>query len=148
MPEFPRSIRIVIADDHLIFRDGLRRLLDLELGLSVVGETGSGDEAIPVVTAAEPDVLLLDLAMPRRSGWSVLQALAGAAPAVRPIVLSTDVDHAGAVRALQLGARAVILKEGATGTLCACIRGVMRGEYWVGRQRVTGVRSLLRSYQP
>jgi DNA-binding NarL/FixJ family response regulator len=139
MPEPSRAIRIVIADDHPIFRDGLRRLLGVESGLAVVGEAGTGGEAMRAVVAVRPDVLLLDLAMPRGSGWDVLQALVGTKLAVRPVVLTAEIDHEKTVRALQLGARGVVAKEAATQTLYACIRGVMRGEYWVGRQRVTEV---------
>src|SRR5208283_4192302 len=69
------SVRIVIADDHTIFRDGLRRLLEVEPGLEVVGEAADGAEAVSQTRALTPDILLLDLAMPRVPGMEVLREL-------------------------------------------------------------------------
>ena len=136
MPEPARPVRIVIADDHPIFRDGLRRLIDVEPGFAVVGEAGNGGEALRAVMALRPDLLLLDLSMPGGSGWDVLQALSSIQLAVRRIVLTAEIDHEQTVRALQLGVGGVMLKGSATETLYACIRGVMRGEHWIGRERV------------
>jgi len=99
-------IRIVIADDHAIFRDGLRRLLEAEERFELIGEASDGVEAIELVNRLQPDVLLLDLAMPRRSGLEALAEVIRGKPTVRVIILSAAVDRADIIKALQLGAAA------------------------------------------
>jgi two-component system nitrate/nitrite response regulator NarL len=128
-------IRIVIADDHPIFRDGLRRLLESEGEMKVVGEACDGREAVKLATEIKPDILLLDLAMPHHTGLDALRDLntnAGAAVAVRIILLTAAVEKKQVVEALQLGARGVVLKDSATQLLLKSIHAVMAGEYWVG----------------
>src|SRR5712664_2013852 len=131
-----RSIRIVIADDHPIFRDGLRRLLEAEPDMKVVGEACDGREAVKLATEIKPDILLLDLAMPHHTGLDALRDLntnTSAAGAVRIILLTAAVEKKQVVEALQLGARGVVLKDSATQLLLKAIHAVMSGEYWVGR---------------
>src|SRR5512132_2325488 len=124
-----QTIRIVIADDHAILRDGLKRLLEAEHGFEVVGEAASGLEAIQVVRAHAPDVLLLDLTMPDGSGLDVLRTLNESRAAVRTILLTAGVEREQIVEALQLGARGLVLKHSATPVLHRCIRAVAAGEY-------------------
>ncbi len=130
-----QTIRIVTADDHPIFRDGLRRLLEAEPGFTVVGEAGSGREAIEMVARHAPDVLLLDLAMPDGTGLDVLRAI-GTTSRARVVLLTAAADRAETVEALQLGARGLVLKHSATPLLHKCIRAVVAGEYWFGRDCV------------
>jgi two-component system, NarL family, nitrate/nitrite response regulator NarL len=144
MPDDSRPIRVVIADDHPIFRDGLRRLLEAEPGFAVVGEAGNGAQAVAQATALRPDILLLDLAMPNGNGLQALQDLGDAGLPVRPVLLTAEIDSADTVRALRLGARGVILKESATQQLYRCLRAVMSGEYWVGHERVRDIVQQLR----
>ncbi len=143
-------IRIVIADDHPIFRDGLRRLLESEGDMKVVGEACDGREAVKLATEIKPDILLLDLAMPHHTGLDALRDLntntsSGAAGAVRIILLTAAVEKKQVVEALQLGARGVVLKDSATQLLLKSIHAVMGGEYWVGRDSVSNLVQYLRN---
>jgi two-component system nitrate/nitrite response regulator NarL len=136
-------IRILIADDHGIFRDGLRRLLEAEPGLCVVGEAADGADAVALVTQLRPDILLLDLAMPRLPGMEVLRELAAGKQPVRTILLTASVERPQILEALQLGARGVVLKESATLVLLKSIAAVMAGSYWVGRESVPDLKELV-----
>jgi two-component system, NarL family, nitrate/nitrite response regulator NarL len=146
MRALPRPIRIVIADDHPIFRDGLRRLLEAESDLKVLGEASNGAEAVRIVRQLRPDILLLDLAMPKHPGLEALRDLSspGNASQVRVIVLTAAAEKGQIVEALQLGARAVVLKDSATQMLLKAIHSVMAGEYWVGREIVSNLVQYLR----
>src|SRR5512136_1039598 len=95
------TVRIVIADDHPIFRDALRTLLEAEPGFSVVGEAADGDEALKLVAELTPDILLLDLAMPRLCGLEVLSQLALVHSPVRVIIVAASIRQDQTVRALQ-----------------------------------------------
>jgi len=140
-------VRIVIADDHPIFRDGLRRLLESEGDLKVVGEACDGLEAVKQANEIRPDILLLDQAMPHRTGLDALRELsvgAGGPTSVRIILLTAAVEKKQIVEALQLGARGVVMKDSATQLLLKSIHAVMAGEYWVGRESVSNLVQYLR----
>jgi two-component system, NarL family, nitrate/nitrite response regulator NarL len=139
-----RPIRIVTIDDHPIFRDGLRRLLETEPGLEVVAEGGSGADALRLVEALAPDILLLDLALPDMSGLDVLRRLNANISRVRVVLLTASADKQQVTDALLLGARGLVMKESATPLLYKCIRSVMAGEYWLGRARLPDVVDALR----
>jgi len=138
------SVRIVIADDHPIFRDALRTLLEAEPGFTVVGEAADGDEALKLVVGLSPDILLLDLAMPRLSGLEVLSQLAVARNPVRSIILTASIAQEQSVRALQLGARGVVVKELETDLLYKAIRSVMAGSYWIGHEAMGDLVQMVR----
>ena len=131
-----KRITIAIVDDHAIFRDGLRKLLEAEGSFELVGEASDGVEAIELVRSLMPDVLLLDLNMPRLGGLDALSEVIKATPAVRAIILAASVDRREIVRALRLGARGIVLKSAATQLLYKCIQAVVAGEVWVGRESV------------
>lgn len=141
----PPPVRILIADDHALFRDGLRRLLQAEPGFEVVGEASDGEALLPLARQTRPDILLLDLSMPRQDGMDVLRALSTADIPVRTLLLTASIDKSQIVRALKLGAYGVILKESTTQRLFDSIRCVMAGQYWVGRESVSDLVRALRS---
>jgi DNA-binding NarL/FixJ family response regulator len=147
MDKNPPSIRILIADDHPIFRDGLRRLLETEPGLKVIGEAADGADAIKLARQLRPELLLLDLAMPRMPGLEALKELTsgGGSGPLRIILLTAAAEKHQIVEALQLGARGVVLKDSATQLLMRAIRTVMAGEYWVGREPVSNLVQYLRT---
>lgn len=147
MPQ-AEQVRIVIADDHPIFRRGLTSLLDAEPGFLVVGEAGTGDEAVRMSRALRPDVLLLDLAMPGPglSGMDALRELATASLPVRSILLTASIEKPEILLALQLGAAGVVLKSSPPELLLKSIRSVLAGQHWIGRDSVSDLVQALRTY--
>ena len=143
----PKPIRILIADDHPIVRDGLKRLLHLQEGFTVVGEAADGIEAVRRTEELKPDVLLLDLTMPRLDGLGVLKALAGAPWEPRCVLLTAAIEREETVQALRLGAHGIVLKESVTELLYQCIRAVMNGDFWVGHERISDLLQTLRELE-
>ncbi len=147
MTESTQAIRILIADDHTIFRDGLKSLLTGEPEFQVVGEASNGDEALKLVKQLLPDILLLDHLMPKISGMEVLQALSELHSKVRTIVLSGVLEGDEISKVFELGAHGVVLKDSATNMLFKSIRAVMAGQYWLGRQSVSNLVETLKQYR-
>ena len=136
-------IGILIADDHAVFRYGLRTLLESEPGLKVLGEAVDGSEVVRLTSLLKPTVLMLDIAMPRLTGIEVLRELASAHDPVRTIILTAAIEKKQIVEALQLGARGILLKDTAIALVTRCIERVMAGEYWVGHQAVLSLEDYL-----
>jgi len=116
------------VDDHPIFRDALHRLLSLEPDFEVVAEATDGDEVIEALQNHQPDILLLDLMMPRLDGLSVLQRLRSYHFKTKTIVLTASEDQAQYTLAIKYGAAGIVAKKEATGLLVKSIRKVQRGE--------------------
>ncbi len=122
------KIRIAIADDHPVFRDAVRALLSLEPDLEIVAEAKDGDEAINVVKQENPDILLLDLLMPRLDGLSALQRIRSEGLGTKVIILTVSEDETSHVLAMKYGAAGIVRKSMATNFLVEGIRRVQQGE--------------------
>jgi two-component system, NarL family, nitrate/nitrite response regulator NarL len=125
------KIRIVIADDHPIFRDGLCKLLALEEDFEVVAQASDGRQVLDVIQQTEPDILLLDLKMPGLDGLATLQRLQSSKSKTRVIVLTASDDKNEFVQAMKLGTSGIVLKQTATELLIKSIRKVHAGEIWL-----------------
>ncbi len=124
-------IRVLMADDHAIFRDGVRKLLEDEDDISIVGEAANGNECVHMMAKVRPDILLLDLNMPDKGGLTVLEELNFDSLPTQVIVLTATEDDREAVRAMRLGARGIVLKQSASDLLVKSIRRVHGGEIWL-----------------
>jgi len=122
---------IVLADDHQVVRQGLRRLLEAERGLTVVGETGDGLGVADLVERMRPDVLVLDLMMPGLSGLDVTHQVVKRSPATRVVVLSMYASDAYVLEALRNGARGYVLKDATAAELVRAIRSVLAGRRYL-----------------
>jgi NarL family two-component system response regulator LiaR len=120
-------IRVVIADDHQVVRDGLAFLLGQEPDIDVVHQAADGKAALDAVRALRPDVLLLDLFMPQLSGVDVLDSLKAESAATAAVVLTSSSDHEDVVKALRSGALSYVLKSAPVGDIVAAVRDATRG---------------------
>ena len=127
-------IRVVIADDHTILREGLKQLLHAAPDLEVVGEAGDGHEVVRAVREIEFDVLLLDMSMPGRSGMELIRQVKSEKPKLRILVLSMHEEHQYAVRAIRAGASGYLTKESAATLLVAAIRKVGAGGAFISAE--------------
>jgi len=133
------TVRIVIADDHPIVRDGLKKLLLLEDDFEIVGEAGDGREVLSKVQEVDPDVLLLDLRMPNLDGLAALQALQQTNKRTRVIVLTASEDKNEFVQAMKLGCSGIVLKQTAPDLIVKSIRKVNSGEIWLDSHTTAAV---------
>ncbi len=140
--------RILIADDHPVFRQGLISVFRNEREFTVVGEAPDGQQALKMIPSLHPDVLLLDLVMPGLTGLDTLRELSNSPTPVRTILLTAAIAKEQIVQALQLGARAIVLKDAPTDVLVSSIRAVMEGQFWIGQKKVPDFLEALRAYVP
>ncbi|MGB9632300.1 MAG: response regulator [Chloroflexaceae bacterium] len=124
-------IRVFIADDHPIVREGMRSLIGYQMDMTLVGEADDGSQVLPQVATLTPDVVLIDLRMPRLGGLDVLRRLQEQAPAPACLVLSSYDEPAYVLAAIEAGARGYLLKHSAYGAILDAIRAVTRGEHVV-----------------
>ena len=133
------SIRLVIADDHPLILIGLENLFHLEPDVEVLARCRDGEETLQAVYQHRPDILILDIRMPRKDGLAVLQELHEGKLPTRVVVLTAELCENDALRLLRLGVSGVVLKEMAPHLLVQCIRKVHAGEPWVERRSVSRV---------
>jgi len=139
---------ILIADDHPIFRDGLRRLIQSQPGLSVVGESSVGADVVRLARELRPDILILDLGLPRRVGLQVLNDLVDFTPTIRTLVMAEAMEEEAIVEAFYLGARGIVLKESPREDLIDSICCVIEGKYWLDNRSMPIVIQALRKAPP
>src|SRR5450755_4764019 len=116
------TIRILLADDHPVVRIGVRNMLQVDEAMEVVGEASDGDEAITQTLDLLPDILLLDLQMPRLPGLEAMRAIMGGSPTVKILMLTSTITTQQVIEALQIGARGIVMKNALTDHLTKAIR--------------------------
>ncbi len=122
------SIRVLVADDHILMRHGLRLIIDAQEDMEVVGEAGDGFEALELAGELRPDIILMDIAMPHCDGLEATRLIKRRLPEVEIIVLTVHEEAESLFEALQSGARGFLLKKARADELIAALRGVLRGE--------------------
>jgi DNA-binding NarL/FixJ family response regulator len=126
-----KRIRVLLADDHRLFREGLRRLLELDSGIEVVGEAKDGEEAVELILATDPDIVLLDINMPGKDGGQVIKQLKGSPVHSRFIAITAYDDEEHLANLSVLGINGYILKSSSMPDLLAALRAVFNGESYV-----------------
>ena len=126
-----RKRRLILVDDHTLFRDGLRTILQMEDDLEVIADVESAEDIVELVWQLKPDLLLLDIRMPTGNGLEAVPAVVRISPETRVLVLTACDEQEEHVRALMLGAKGVVLKDSARNTLIEAIRTVCRGGFWI-----------------
>jgi len=122
------DIRVLIADDHAVVREGLRALIDVEPGMELVGEAADGIEAVQKARTLQPDVILLDLVMPRKDGIEAIGEIKGENPDARILVVTSFAEDDKVFPAIKAGALGYLLKDSSPQELLRAIRDVYRGE--------------------
>jgi DNA-binding NarL/FixJ family response regulator len=128
----PPAIRLIVADDHRLFREGVASLLERAADIQLVGQAATGEEALELVRELAPEVVLMDLQMPGLGGIAATRAIAQAHPAVGVIVLTMFEDDESVFAALRAGARGYVLKDADRGSLLRAIRAVAGGDALLG----------------
>lgn len=122
------QIRVLIADDHPLFRDGLRVLLEATVDTALVGEAASGDEVVELAVTLQPDVVLMDVQMPGLNGIDATRRIVATSPSIAVLVVTMYEDDASVFAAMQAGARGYLLKGAGREQMLGAIRAVARGE--------------------
>lgn len=138
-----QRIRIVVADDHPVIRLGVSKMLTPGEGFEVVCEASDGEEAITETLELCPDILLLDLSMPRLPGLEAMKVIVKSSLATKIVLLTGSISSQQIVEALHIGARGVVMKDALVENLRTAVRAVQSGDYWIGGKRVTSLISAL-----
>jgi DNA-binding NarL/FixJ family response regulator len=127
------KLKILLADDHRLFRDGLRTLLDKQADMEVIGETSDGPQTVTAVLEKKPQIVLMDISMPNLNGIDATRKIVAENTAVRIIILSMHSDQKFVIEALKAGATGYILKDCAVDELTTAIRTVSTGQIYLAR---------------
>ena len=122
------SVRILLADEHIVMRNGLRLLLERQPHLQVIGEAADGRQAVALSESANPDVVIMDIAMPNLNGIEAARQIVNRNPRTAIAILSMHSDESYVIRALKAGARAYLLKDSAEADLLAAVRALTEGK--------------------
>ena len=126
-----KRIRILVADDHAVVRQGFKMILDAQADMEIVGEAGNGREAVELAEQLHPDVVVMDVSMPELNGIEATRRLASSAPRARVVALSMHKDSVYVREILRAGARGYLLKDSGAADLVAAIRAVASGESYL-----------------
>ena len=126
-----KRIRILLADDHAVVRQGFKMILDAQADMEIVGEAGNGREAVELAEQLHPDVVVMDVSMPELNGIEATRRLASSAPRARVVALSMHKDSVYVREILRAGARGYLLKDSGAADLVAAIRAVASGESYL-----------------
>ncbi|MBI4288388.1 MAG: response regulator transcription factor [Chloroflexi bacterium] len=137
-------IRVLLADDHVLFRQGLRRLLEMEEDIRVVGEAGTGRAAHGAAVSLQPDVVLMDISMPDGDGLQATQFILGDCPYTKILVLTMHQEEEMVLQALSRGAHGYLLKDAESQQLVQAIRAVQQGDNFLSPAATTRVVQKLR----
>jgi two-component system, NarL family, response regulator len=127
----PKPIRIVIADDHIVVRDGLAAILGMQPDMQILGEAGDGEEACAAFERHRPDVLLLDLRMPKMDGVDVVRAIRVRHPDARIVIITTYAGDEDIFRSLRAGAKGYLLKDSPRQQIIEAVRNVFAGQQYI-----------------
>lgn len=130
-------IRVLIVDDHRLFREGLRMILRQQEGIDLVGEMATGLEAIHLINDLKPDVVLLDITMPELNGIEAIPSITQSCPDTKALMLTASMDEATVFKAMKAGAKGYISKSAGISELVKAIQAVHQGELWVERKLVS-----------
>jgi two-component system response regulator NreC len=122
------SVRILLADDHTLMRNGLRLLLERQANLEVIGEASDGRQAVDFAEIHRPDVIIMDIAMPQLNGVEATRQIVTRSPSTAVVILSMHSDESYVIRSLKAGARAYLLKDSAEADLIAAIGAITAGK--------------------
>jgi DNA-binding NarL/FixJ family response regulator len=125
------TIKMLIADDHKLFRHGLQQLLRSQRGMQVVGDAATGLEALAAVKEHHPDIVLMDISMPELNGIEATRRIAAEYPEIKVIMLSMHADRRYILEALKAGAKGYLLKDSAPEELMRAVHRVLRGQYYL-----------------
>lgn len=131
-------IRILLADDHRLFRSGLQSLLAKQPGIQIVGEADDGASAVRQVVELKPDIVLMDISMPQLNGIEATRQIAYQTPTTRVVILSMHTDRRFVIESLKAGARGYLLKDTAIEELLAAIRSIMSNQVYLS-SRITNI---------
>lgn len=139
------SIRVLVADQHPVIRIGVDNLLQTENGIEVVGEAGDSDEAISKTLELRPDILLLALNLRNFPGLDAMPEVVNISPGTRTILLTNLISRQEIMKAMELGARGIVVKDALMESLTPAIRAVSAGQYWIRDRRVPNLIDVLKT---